>query len=93
MLVWDVETYRIEVTLFNELPLGQIKLIQMANLVLLHKDGFYTFRKDRSGGRYVETLVELGMVNEARIIRNDERSYEVCCPLSERALRFLALSV
>lgn len=73
-------------------PPGKSYSFAKANLILFEKDGWYTFRKDRSGGLYLEGLIEAGLVRRSQVIVND-MDKQTCCPLSEAALRMLSLMV
>lgn len=100
IIIWDVSTHDSTITLFDvAMPwrhptTGGSNVVLMASLVLLRKEGWYTFRKDRSGGLWLDDLATAGLVDRNRIIMNENgQDYGQCCPLSERALRFLTMVV
>ena len=94
--VYSVGSDDIRVTLFDVRapipPPGRSYSFAKASLILFEKDGWYTFRKDRSGGLYLEGLIEAGLVRRSQVIVNDTDK-QTCCPLSEAALRMLSLMV
>ncbi len=97
--IWTVHTEVQEVTLWDvpcptynfATGTSSTYLVMNASLVLYHKDGWYTFRKDRSGGLWLEQLVRARLVREEQILTSMNRGQ--CARLSEPALRALSLMV
>jgi hypothetical protein len=95
--IHDASSNDVLVTLFHadfpwRPPGSNSTLFMKASLLLYRQDGWYTFKKDRSGGMWTNQLIAAGLIDAKKIIYSEDRTM-ICCPLSEAAIRTLSLMV